>query len=202
MINMQNTCQCINNISAYFLSFSGKFSSILMALESELAKQRTWYQNSGEALYFHYYLIHPNEEFPHVVPRSQYTLLCIFLRDWIGHNMLRESLFWFTLRKWGSRSSKCKLACITVSLSNTNTQQILHLTRISTHYSYMHTISQASPNTHCPHLKAALQRYDYEGTGPLFRAWKYIPQVRQVVYQVGCTVLKLRGSDTGRGEGV
>lgn len=94
-------------------------------------------------------------------------------------------------------------ASLSLSLSNTNTQQILHLTRISTHYSYMHTISQASPNTHHPHLKAALQGYDYEGTGPLlFRAWKSSPQVRQVVYQVGCTVLKLRASDTGRGEGV
>lgn len=136
MINMQNTCQCINNISAYFSSFSGKFSSILMALESELAKQRTWYQNSGEALYLHYYLIHPNEEFPHVVPRSQYTLLCIFLCDWIGHNMPRESLFWFTLRKWGSRSSKCKLACITVSLSQTQTHS-----RFCTSPGYPHTIA-------------------------------------------------------------
>lgn len=73
---------------------------------------------------------------------SPHVLLCIFC-DWIGHNTLWDSLFCFTLRKWGSRSSKSELACITVSLVYTHTSQ-----------TYSHTV--CTQNTDIKHTAASV----------------------------------------------
>lgn len=162
-----------------------------MTLETELAKQKTWYQNSMEAAYFCSYLIYL-KEFPlcqcHAADMRHSPFLCVIVLT-VSHTRRKFALFQIeemrvkVFKKWAGMYH-----CL--SLSNT-----------------CFGAPAGRSHTDCvrltdPHLEDPVQGWDCKGTCPLgFRACKCIPQVRQVIYQTSCGVLKLRVSHRQEGRG-
>lgn len=163
-----------------------------MALEAELAKQKSWYQNSMEAAYFCSYLI-CLKEFPLSMPCSWHALLCVSLCDRIDRlTHTRKKFALFQIEEMRVKVFK-KWAGMYHCLSLWNT-------RFGAPVGRSHTACVCLTD---PHLEDPVQGWDCKGTCPLgFRACKCIPQVRQVIYQTSCGVLKLRVSHRQGGVGV
>lgn len=185
-----------------------------MALEAELAKQKTWYQNSIEEAYFLRYLIQPNGEFPQCAPAH----MCCSVFLCVIELAITHSGIVCSVSHWGNEGQGPQRVSWHASLSFPNTNTTAPAPHWDVHTLHVHNHT-ASHTTHTQLCCLTLVK-THTHTIPTYwllcrgRVWghmsstflglcKCIPQVRQVVYQGGCAVLKLRVSDTGMqpGEG-